>query len=64
MTPSLFSSLASTGFGAAAEIAAAAFAQAPTRFSQPKDNYVVEGAVTVILFGVALFAVCRSSRRN
>ncbi len=46
-----------------------AFAQAPAAPSgvvktQSTSNYYVDGAIVVVLFGGALFAVCRSSRRN
>ena len=45
------------------------FAQAPAAPSgvvktQSTSNYYVDGAIVVVLFGGALFAVCRSSRRN
>ena len=43
-----------------------AFAQAPTTGvkTQSANNYFVDAAIVIVLFGGALFAVCRSSRRN
>ena len=32
--------------------------------TQSTNNYYIDGALVVVLFGGALFAVCRSSRRN
>ena len=50
-------------------IGGVAFAQAPAAPSgvvktQSTSNYYVDGAIVAVLFGGALFAVCRSSRRN
>jgi hypothetical protein len=39
------------------------FAQIKTTQTGGK-NYVVEGLVVVVLFGAALFVVCKSSRRS
>jgi hypothetical protein len=34
-----------------------------TKIAHSGKNYVVEAIVTVVAFGLALFVVCRSSRR-
>ena len=56
------------GTGSLSNLERTAVAQAPAASSgvksQTTNNYYVDGAIVVVLFGGALFAVCRSSRRN
>ncbi len=52
--------------GPLSSIDGVALAQATTTTvkMQSSSNYFVDAAIVVVLFGGALFAVCRSSRRN
>ena len=57
------------GMGSLSSVAGVAFAQTPAAPSggvktQSTSNYFVDAAIVLVLFGGALFAVCRSSRRN
>jgi len=45
-------------------LAQAAPVKAPSNVRKVGRLYVVEGVVVVVLFGGALYAVCRSSRRT
>jgi hypothetical protein len=61
--------LATATMAHAYEVARSALAEAPV-LAQVKvtqsggKNYVVESLVVVVLFGVALFVVCKTSRRS
>jgi hypothetical protein len=52
--------------GSLSSVDGVAFAQAANTGvkTQSSNNYFIDGALVVVLFGGALFAVCRSSRRN
>lgn len=62
--PCALAQLAVTFPASAAEGFVPFVAQAAAAAVQPSKSYTVEAGVVLVLFGAAIFAVCRSSRRS